>query len=223
MAKYPKLSQILKKFLYERDMKPIDLARKVDMPQPTIHRLVTGKSSRPYKSSLEPIADYFQVTVDQLLGIEELDETNDKALAKQNINNLPLIPWDALSNLESGKKSAKQSVIASHRLSQNAFATIMPNSSMEPLFNQGATLIFDPNIQPTDRCYALAKVGDNKTVIFRQLLIDADYQYLKPLNPDLNQFQMRLLGDNDKILGCLVESRNSFLTDNNLLEQGGAT
>lgn len=223
MARYPKLSQTLKKLLYERDMKPIDLARKVDMPQPTIHRLVTGKSSRPYKSSLEPIADYFDISVEQLLGIEELEQSNNKQPpAKQTTNNLPLIPWEMLYDIESSKKTAKQSVIASHMISQQAFATTMPNSSMEPLFQQGATLIFDPSTQPSDRSYVLAKIGDNNVVTFRQILIDADYQYLKPLNPDLNQFQMRLLSTNDKILGCLVESRNVFLSNNNTLQKSGA-
>ena len=211
MAKYPKLSQILKKLLYERDMKPIDLAREVDMPQPTIHRLVSGKSSRPYKSSLEPIADYFDISVDQLLGMEELNDEPKQQIGKQAINNLPLIDWDKLTDIKTARAECKQTVAASPLLSKNAFATIMPDSSMQPLFNQDATLIFDPNIKPIDRSYVLAKVGDNNTVVFRQLLIDADYQYLKPLNPDLNQFQMRLLQKSDTMLGSLVESRNSFL------------
>jgi transcriptional regulator with XRE-family HTH domain len=86
--KYFQLSTILKRLLFKKDMKPVDLARELNMPQPTIHRLVTGKSTRPYKSSLEPIAKYFDVTVDQLIGEDprlidwETPEENNQALQK---------------------------------------------------------------------------------------------------------------------------------------------
>jgi transcriptional regulator with XRE-family HTH domain len=72
---YPNLSSILKRLLFQRDMKPVDLARAVDIPPPTIHRLITGKSTRPYQSSLEPIAKYFGITTAQLLGTESLSPT----------------------------------------------------------------------------------------------------------------------------------------------------
>lgn len=55
-------------------MKPVDLARALDIPPPTIHRLVTDKSTRPYKSSLKPIADFFSIDMKQLLGEEPLAE-----------------------------------------------------------------------------------------------------------------------------------------------------
>ena len=66
--KYLNLGKILKKLLLERDLKPADLSRAVHIPPPTIHRLITGKSTRPYASSLKPIADFFSISVEQQLG-----------------------------------------------------------------------------------------------------------------------------------------------------------
>lgn len=218
MAKYPKLSGILKKLLYDKDMKPIDLARETNIPQPTIHRLVTGKSSRPYKSSLEPIADYFDLSIDQLLGIESLGDIDTKQVIKQKVDTIPLIAWSELQNIQKACETTKSTVFAGNLLNKDVFSSVIGDSSMEPMFMKGTTLIFDPAIKPIDRCFVLIKVANNTVIIFRQLLVDADHQYLKPLNPDLNQFQMRLLSENDTILGCLVESRNSFLAQQNPLD-----
>ena len=57
--------------------------------------------------------------------------------------------------------------------------------------------------------------------VFRQLLIDVEHQYLKPLNPDLNAYQMRLLNDKDKITAVLIESRINYEPeiDDNTLEE----
>ncbi len=40
-------------------------------------------------------------------------------------------------------------------VSNEAFATIMPDSSMEPLFPRESILIFDPALESVDRSYVL--------------------------------------------------------------------
>jgi SOS-response transcriptional repressor LexA len=221
--KYTNLSGILKKLLFNRDMKPIDLAKEVNLPQPTIHRLVTGKCTRPYKSSLDPIADYFSITVDQLLGEAPLpgEQANTSLLSSQSkVKSIPTLSWASLSDLDQAFQKAKQNLIVSNTLSDRSFALIMPDSSMEPLFSQHSILIFDPEAKYRDRSYVLVEMGESKTFVFRQLLIDMDAKYLKPLNPELNRFQLRLLDNNDKIVASLVESRHNFQdhTDESLIE-----
>ena len=220
MAKhYPKLSKILRKFLFERDMKPADLAREVNLPQPTIHRLVTGQSTRPYKSSLEPLAQFFAVSVEQLLGEEPLlDEVwgNDGAIsntASPIIKNIPIVCWNQIVQLEVARSTSQKNVVALGNFSEESFAVVMPDSSMEPFFARGTLLILDPKQLTKDRSYALVHLHENQCVIFRQLLIDGEDRYLKPLNPDLSLFKMRLLQPNDKIVGCLIESRNQYQPD----------
>ena len=214
--KYPKLASILKRLLFERDIKPIDLARAVDLPPPTIHRLVTGKSTRPYESSLKPIADYFSIEVAQLLGEkpfssdeqEYILEKKADSSEKSHISSVPLIPWNNLDNPES--KESYDDVPFIGTISQDGFATIMPDTSMEPFIQRSSIIIFDPLIKPTDRSCILVKLHETKAHVLRQLLIDADNQYLKPLNPDLSTFQMRLLHKSDAVIACLVEIRFNF-------------
>lgn len=215
MAKhYLKLSKVLQRLLFEKRMKPVDLAREVDMPQPTIHRLVSGKSTRPYRSSLEPIAEYFSITVDQLIGEKPLDEETTTLNVPEKsgkFRQIPVIAWDnALDFVTHGAEHGQSYIMANPSLSEKAFATILNNSSMEPVFPNGSTLVFDPAAEPKDRNYVLVGLHEVKSPIFRQLLIDGDDKYLKPLNPDLSNFKMRILDESDQIIAVLIEARSSF-------------
>jgi SOS-response transcriptional repressor LexA len=210
--KYLTLSSTLKKLLFDRNLKPVDLARELNMPPPTIHRLITGKSTRPYQSSLKPIADFFSITIEELLGeksLASITQTTKNQIIESNLRTIPILKWD--KSLESAYiDPANKRIIVSNDINEKAFGLIMADFSMEPLFQLGSILIFDPQLIPHDRSYILAKLTDTNSYLFRQLLIDADHQYLKPLNPDLSNFKMKLLENNDKVLACLVESRFNF-------------
>lgn len=209
--KYPNLGRILKKLLFDRDMKPVDLAREVNLPAPTIHRLVTGKSTRPYESSLKPIADFFSISIDELTGESPFsqNDTNEKNISSKMVTYLPIIPWEQIKNDQINKNTLENTPFAGI-ISSKAFATRLNDSSMEPLFPRGCLLIFDPEKPFKDRSYVLAKPHETGGPVFRQLIIDLDQKYLKPLNPDLNAFKMRLLRDNDKIIATLVEARQTY-------------
>lgn len=212
--KYLKLGPILKRLLFDRDMKAADLAREIDIPPPTIHRLITGKSTRPYKTSLKPIADYFSITIDQLIGEEhsasELASNMAPDTKKQSIRHIPLFSWSDLQSLGHANLTYN-SIPFAGMVSEHTFATTMTDSSMEPLFSRGTILIFDPAKIVQDRGYALIHLHEPNLIVFRQLLIDLEDKYLKPLNPDLSDFQMKIISENDKIIGTLVEARHVYI------------
>jgi transcriptional regulator with XRE-family HTH domain len=211
--KYYKLGDVLRRLLFDWNMKPADLAREVNIPPPTIHRLLTGKSTRPYKSSLMPIAEYFSVKIEQLLGEEPLSKTNDNpstGLIGSSTHNLPHLPWEFLHLISSLNRDLYEKLPFHGKISNNSWATTIQDSSMEPIFARGSILIFDPCKPHKDRSYVLIQLHDSERLIFRQLLIDAEHNYLKPLNPDLNAFKMRLLRSEDKIVATLVEARHMY-------------
>lgn len=187
-------------------MNSADLARKVNLPVPTIHRLVTGKSTRPYRSSLEPIAEFFSINVDQLLGEQPL---SDKQTSNNNNTTkyIPIIKWQDIENQTPKKDIHEKVIVGTNQISNKSFCVTMPDSSMEPLFPENSQLIFDESITPKDRCYVLVKLNNCDKIVFRQLLIDSDTKYIKSLNPDLNKFPMRIIDDNDTIIAVLAESR----------------
>ncbi len=215
--KISKLGATLKKLLFYKDMRPVDLAREVNLPPPTIHRLITGKSARPYKSSLQPIADFFSVTIEQLVGEEPLPDIqstvteDNERMADAHLHNIPLIPFEAIRDIDNMDLSVyNDKLFVNVPMSEKGFATILQDSSMEPIFSRGSILIFDPKKNLRDRSYVLVQLHEKKLLVFRQLLIDLDQKYLKPLNPDLNAFKMRLLTENDVIVAVLVEARHVY-------------
>lgn len=217
--KYPKLSGILKTLLFKKDMKAAELARAVKMPVPTIHRIVTGKCTRPYQSSIEALAEYFAISKEQLLGEKPLPDeidndfitpiSNRTNISENYIKEIPLIPWNKITTFNKLENSFEK-IPCLGTISDEGFSTTMPDSSMSPIFSKGNILIFDPIKTPADRSFVLIKLAENNILVFRQMLVDGDYKYLKPLNPDLNVFKMRLLNESDQIIAVLVESRQIY-------------
>lgn len=50
----------------QRKTNPYDLQRATGVPQPTIHRILTGESNDPRTKTLQPLADYFGVSLAEL-------------------------------------------------------------------------------------------------------------------------------------------------------------
>lgn len=212
--KYPNLGKILKKLLFEKDIKPIDLSKEVSISQPTLHRLIAGKTTRPYKSSLQPIADYFGISVEQLVGEESFETAPVYKVNKKIIRMIPLLAWHELPKRETLQGNPHREVAVTDEISEKAFALVMPDSSMEPVFSHLSILIFDPVFKPTDRSYVLIKLNETNRFIFRQLIIDVEHRYFKSIHPDLNSTRMGLLDPKDEIIACLVESRNNYMQSN---------
>ncbi|MGV3740226.1 MAG: helix-turn-helix domain-containing protein [Gammaproteobacteria bacterium] len=208
-----KLSEVLKALLKHRKLTVSELSRHTGIVQPVIYRMTTGETDNPKLSSLLPIANYFNVNISQLIGEEPLDATN---APEQKTKAIPLLNWNHAHEYAKYISTESKSIMVAG-LSDQAFALVMPDTSMEPMFQRGSLLIFDPLIEPQDRSFVLVHLGTTQTNIIRQLIIDADQKYLKPLNPDFNLFKMRLLDKNDTLLAHLVESRNYH---NNQLTEG---
>ncbi|MCD6048476.1 MAG: repressor protein [Gammaproteobacteria bacterium] len=220
-----RVGDILRRLLFEKNMKVIDLARATNVPQPTLQRIATGGCSRqPQMSSLLPIAQYFSLSVDQLLGKEPipwLNQAHKKDLDEMGVRRVPLLEWSDIMNWILVSKDAEKrenfhklrnpSILTETTVSEEAFALTIKDASMEPLFSSGCQVIFDPNKQIRDRSYVLVKLEQKEESIFRQLILDAGDRFIKPLSPDLEKFRMQMLEENDMILGVLVESKNQYL------------
>lgn len=211
-----KLSQTLKRILFHKDMRASDLARVTGMPKPTVQKIVTGISLHPHINSLIPIAEYFDITLDQLRGLEPIDWLDSTEQLKElGVNQVPLLDWESIRTAEDLNESAIQSykskkIITDSLVSPQAFALKLKDSSMEPIFSKNSLVIFDPQRVYKDRHYVLLKLQKQTEPLFRQLIIDAGDLFIKPLHPDLEHFRMHMLEKNDMILAVLVEARQHF-------------
>lgn len=203
------LNETLRKLLYERKIKPIDLARELRVSQPTIHRILSGKSKAPHRSTLAPIAKYLGLTVEELQGRGAVAGV----LSIESIESrfIPLLAWSQLAQMQPGVPiEDARKLLVTKRFGGEFFAVVLEDASMEPFFYRGSTLIVDPGKKPKDRSFVLVKLFSNNQVVFRELLIDGEFSYLKSLNAELSTLGLRQLEKNDQVLGVLIEARRQY-------------
>lgn len=221
--KKSKIADILKLLMLKKDIKTAQLARLTNIPQQTLQRIVTGVTPKPHEEVLSNLASYFGVSIEHLKGEEQLPKEFFPAagfediLVKKSIN-VPLLMWNQLNELQEINKKIEEhgidvfdnTITISLGFNEKCFGLVMNDSSMDPYFPKDSILVIDPNKNIKDRSFVLVKLAEEKTFLFRQVLLDGQYKYLKPINPDLNNFKMRLLSEKDEIIGTLVEARRVY-------------
>ena len=68
------------------------------------------------------------------------------------------------------------------------YALRVLGDSMEPEFADGCVIIVDPAYAPRDGSYVIVEYAGD--VFFRQLRIDGERRFLKPLNPKYGSFEL---------------------------------
>lgn len=220
MKKTVTLTEILNHLLHKENIRPSELARLTGVPQPTVHRMVTGTCPRPHKSSLQPIAEHFNISIEQLKGLEPIAGLNmHKLESADGWSTLPLVDWKHLSTwpkaefdyqlTELGVHTQKREqtmTYADAALSNQAFAAYLHDRAMEPLFPADSLLIFDPQKAKIDGSYSLIRL-ENGNVLFRRLVLsNAQTMYTTVENPS----SPIELAENDEIIGVLAQVRSDY-------------
>jgi len=76
------IQTVLIKLLADEQLSANALANLLHLPTPTIHRLLTGDVRDPRISTLTIIADFFAISIDQLIGKKPLGKNNLKKRKK---------------------------------------------------------------------------------------------------------------------------------------------
>lgn len=211
------VAKLIKRYMFEKNMNVIELSKKAKIPHQTLHQIVNGLSKSPHKRSLDKISKELKLSVEQLKGEKPLPENLWGGLASLSIKTetvkIPLISWEEVKTLKMPPSIISDHyVICTPNTNINCFALTMNDASMEPIFLNKSTLIFDPDKKPNDRNFVLALLGKEKIPVFRQLFIDINKKYLKSISPELDS-GMKSLSDKDKIIATLVESRRNYDED----------
>src|SRR5580700_5344553 len=77
------------------DLSLSDLARETHIPQPTLHHILDGKTKKPRRQALEAIANFFSISVAELIGSIPMSLTIPTVIKdKLEISTVPLIDWE---------------------------------------------------------------------------------------------------------------------------------
>lgn len=204
------LGTTLKFLLRELNMNESQLARKTGIGQPVIHRMASGETENPKIKTLVPVAKFFGISISQLIGEEPLPNKQQPGsfLTSRQWAGVPLLEWDEAVNWnELDKSKLARQISVDVRISDDSFALRVRDSSMKPLFPEGTLIVVDPAAKPQNRDFVVVHLADQKWPVFKQLLVDGDDMYLKPLNPD---FRLTHLDKPHKILGVVVQGKLNF-------------
>ena len=194
------------------NMSVSDVAKATGLPQPTLHQLYSGTTEHPRKKTLETLANFFSVSVNQFIGLESLPDYLPKEIKNQlNLNTTPILNWDDLYHWPNDIDfSTKKEIFLDDNANHKTFAIEMPDSSMEPIFPSKCLLIFDANKEVKDRDGVLVYLHVSNQFSFKRLLMDGKCAYIKSLNPEFNDIPSIKITTKDKIIAVLQEARIKF-------------
>lgn len=203
----------LKKLLDRDHLSVCELARRINLPQPTIHRLLTGKTEDPMLSTLSLISDYFSISIDQLLGAVPLsNEQKDLSLVGKPV---PVISWYDAMNFKKlvpnlSQNTSENWILTDAKVSSLAFG-LKSKKWMEPRFPNGSVLIIDPEQSPKDGDLVVVIYPNTSECTVRELLLDGPNQLLVSI---VNNAVSDNFAKDIQLIGVVVQMRFSY-RDNN--------
>lgn len=142
----------------------------------------------PNGTALTKLAKYFNTSTDYILYGTNFE---DKLIT--SMRKIPVISWvQAGSFTESRQAStfeeAERWVETALRISDRSFALDVKGDSMTnpnglPTIPQGATVIVDPDAEPSNGKIVVARLDGTNEATVKKLVIDGPQKFLVPLNP----------------------------------------
>lgn len=203
-----KLSSSIEKLMELHGVNMNQLHKNTGVPLTTINRLINDNNVNPTITSLIPIADFFEVTLNQLMGIDPLDSDLlvGKYAKKRGLwTDVPIITWEQASEWPANVSTLTINNVISTDvpLGDHPFALVINEINWEGFF-PNSIIIVDTTLHPEHSDYAVALKSGQKRASLKQILIDDDRTYLRPVNKD---YQTQLMDDSYKLLGTVAQIR----------------
>ncbi len=204
------LPDVLAKLMAEKRIDDATLSASTGVTPSTLARLKSDQSCNPTVVNLKPIAQFFNISITQLLGDEPLPSENNPKNFKTF--QMPLIEWREIIEFSNKKEAIAADnilrwVCTERNVSEKSFATVVPSDSFESPFLKGAVIIIDPEYPLKDGDYAFFKMNA-QALAFKKVLIDGQDIYLKSVNTGLDKTV--IAGNQWECVGVAVEVRNDL-------------
>ena len=200
--------------MFKRGLKSAELARLIGLPQPTVHRIVEGESTRPHQDSLKALAQFFEISISQLKGLESIAEleTKPEITLPEGWHKIPIYTWDdVLAYARSNKteiQTGRAETLTNSDVNDAGFLIELTDESMYPQFPSGTEIIVNTEYEPMDRELVIAYLKHHDKAFFRMIMFNGDERMIRPMNPDLMPIGVEKLDPNeDMIIGVFVEER----------------
>ncbi len=203
---FEKLSDNLNLLMEEASISADELGRRTGIPSSTIKKIRNRYNPNPTLTTLLPLAQYFVVTLGQLVGDEPLPETRIKGAYRVNnekLRQVPAISWEESIHWPSAINHEHLTVTTENNYSETAYSLMVEEENWENL-TRGTALLVDPALEVEHRDYIIVHKQGQKIPALKQALFDEGQIYLKPVT---HGYQIVILTPEHKILGVVVEYR----------------
>ena len=197
------ISAVLKRLMAKYDnFSGSELAKKTGLPISTVNRILAGTVSDPRVSTLKPLANYFGITVDQLLGYTALPEKySNKNINLQPSTVIPVLSLKKFSNTVCEKpKEWFTWVTQKPDTYETVFALAVDTKELEPVFEKDTVLIIEPHmLPPQNGDYVAIQFEHDSYLSIKRYLIDGSDHYFLPMNSklkalDINERPYKMIG-----------------------------
>lgn len=202
------INNVLAFLIKKAHISEAELAREINIPRATINRLVSGRTPDPRASTLNAIAAYFNISVDQLIGKKPLLDNSQDIISTTN-SLIPIIELEEAlewENIISKITPSNHSdfIVIDHSTCQGKFAIRVKGESMWPQFQINTVLIISTDKITKNRDFVIAFIKESNEVVFRQMMIDGNYKFLKAIN---SLFPTITFETEDKLIGTVIQTR----------------
>lgn len=164
----------------ENKLTAASLARKLGIPTNKITRILNGDVTDPKASTLLQIANYFDITIEQLLGLESFNSS----VAQSDKKPIPIFTMSAIGTQQMQTDWYHWSEDSID--SSDCYALLIDSDFYEPTFLENSLLIINPNLTPENRSYVIVKKKINSPhYSIKKVVTDGDQVYLYPIDPKL--------------------------------------
>jgi SOS-response transcriptional repressor LexA len=207
-----KLSETLKTLMARQNLRTAQLARATGVLQPVLHRMASGATDNPRVQTLLPLADYFDVSIKQLLGLTPLPDVElNIGQVSQQQSKIPLLTrWQDIVIFLAGSPQLSNNLVQTElHVGALAYAITVKDSTMQPQFPEGSTLLVAPSIEAQNGDFVIVQLPGTDEPSFKQMLFDVGETHFKPLNPE---FKTIIISNNEpcNLLGVVLECRTHF-------------
>lgn len=204
-----KLNQILSILMEKNRVSLTMIHRNTGIAIPTIKRLQSDPTANPTIATLLPIASFFGITINQLIGEAPIPE-NISGYVEKKIEwlKVPIIQWQQVLDWPNVEilNTSDSFTFTDVEIGQNPYALVVEEEDWVG-FLKNSILIIDPVLKPEHKDYAIVyKIGQSSPTL-KQVMIDEDKIYLKPLN---TYFSPTPFDENHRFLGVLVQITNAI-------------
>lgn len=197
------LAKNLQSLLEKSGLTEAAVSRLTGIAQPTMHKLLTGKTEDPRISTLQCVSDFFEVSIDDLYSEAPILNKKNR-LAAQSI---PIISWSnclkSSRYLSTLNPANWQDWVVLEPQGKDVYG-LKTKPSMEPKFLTGSVLVINPHTAPRDGDFVVAHYPNTTEATLRQILLDGPKRQLCSVVENKNCEE---LTSEVALLGVVVQTR----------------